>query len=264
MKLLKKVFIGLGVFLVILLGFTFYGIYEMDGLVKSAIEKYGTEAVKAKVSVGSVNVSLKNAKVTLKNLTVANPDGFKEKNAFHASEVIVDLDEKNIGADRVVVQKISVAVPQITYEHSPAGDNLTVLQNNAVSYAKDVAQKMGVDSSKSSKKSDTKILIRDVYLNDGSLVLRDSRLFDASMKLPLPNIHVSKIGNGEDGSSPDEIAGQVMDSVFGATKRAVTESAPAALEQAGVKLKEVGKSVGSTAKDAGSKAVNDLKKLFSN
>ena len=59
MKLLKKFFIAIGFLILLVAGFTLYGIYEMDSLVKGAIEKYGSEAVKAKVSLGTVSVDLK-------------------------------------------------------------------------------------------------------------------------------------------------------------------------------------------------------------
>jgi len=260
MKLIKKFFVGFCFLLLLILGFALYGFYEVDGLVKAAIEKYGTEAVKAQVSVGSVDVDFKKAQVTLKNLTVANPEGFKEKNAFHAGEVMINLDEKHLGTAKIIVQKVSVVAPTITYEYSSRGDNLGILQNNAINYAQQIAKSVGVDSSKSTEKSKVKILIKDVYLNDISLLLRDSRLFDTSIKLPLPNIHMSKVGNADDGSDPSEVAGQVMNSLFGSTKRAVTESAPAALEQAGVQLKDAE----TTVKNTGSKLMKEIKGLFSN
>lgn len=260
MKLLKKLFLTIGVLSLLLVGFTLYGIYEMDGLVKVAIEKYGSEAVKAQVSVASVSVDLKKAQVTLKKLSVANPEGFKEKNAFYAGEVVIDLDEKHLNTSKIIVQKVSIAAPTVTYEFSSKGDNLGVLQNNAISYAKQISESVGAESSKSSEKSKIKILIKDVYLSDVSLLLRDSRLFDASIKLPLPNIHMTKVGNAEDGSDPSEVAGQVMNSLFGSTKKVVTESAPAALEQAGVQLKDAQTAV----QDTGNKLFKEVKKLFSN
>jgi hypothetical protein len=71
---------------------------------------------------------------------------------------------------------------------------------------------------------------------------------------------MTKVGNADDGSDPSEVAGQVMNSLFGSTKKVVTESAPVALEQAGIQLKEVENSV----KNSGAKVLNDIKKFFSN
>ncbi len=51
-----------------------------------------------------------------------------------------------------------------------------------------------------------------------------------------------------------------MNSLFGSTKKVVIESAPVALEQAGIQLKEVENSV----KNSGAKVLNDIKKFFSN
>ena len=260
MRLLKKLFIAIGVLVLLLVGFTLYGIYEIDSLVKSGIEKYGSEAVKAQVSLGSVSMDLKKAQVTLKKLTVANPEGFKEKNAFYAGEVVIDLDEKHLNTSKIIVQKVSIAAPMVTYEYSSKGDNLGILQNNAINYAKQVADSVGVDSVKSSEKSKLKILIKDIYLSDVSLLLRDTRLFDSSIKLPLPNIHMTKVGNADDGSDPSEVAGQVMDGLFGSTKKVVTESAPVALEQAGVQLKDAE----ATIKNNSNRLLKEIKNLFSN
>ena len=69
---------------------------------------------------------------------------------------------------------------------------------------------------------------------------------------------MTKVGNADDGSDPSEVAGQVMNSLFGSTKKVVTESAPVALEQAGIQLKEVENSV----KNSGAKVLNDIKKFF--
>ena len=81
----------------------------------------------------------------------------------------------------------------------------------------------------------------------------------ASMTLPLPNIHISKIQTGPDGSSPEEIAGQVMENLFSSSKSAVTQSTSSVIDQGSKELKDAGKAV----KDAGAGAASSVKKLFS-
>ena len=43
---------------------------------KNGIERYGTDVCGTKVTVGSVDISLKSGRGTIHDLRVANPDGF--------------------------------------------------------------------------------------------------------------------------------------------------------------------------------------------
>ena len=83
----KRILLGIGLLVLVVVGFITYGLYNVDSLVKTAIEKYGSEAVASKVAVGEVHVNLKDAKVILRHLQVANPEGFTEKTAFSAGYI---------------------------------------------------------------------------------------------------------------------------------------------------------------------------------
>ena len=97
----------------------------------------------------------------------------------------------------------------------------------------------------------------------GKIFLKDSRLMGASMTLPLPNIHISKIQTGPDGSSPEEIAGQVMESLFSSSKSAVGQTASSVVDQGAKELKEAGEAASKAIKGAGSDLGSSVKKLFS-
>lgn len=245
MAWLKRVLLGLALLLVIVVGFMAYGLYNVDSLVKSAIEKYGSEAVSSQVLVGQVHVNLKDAKVVLKNLSVENPAGFTEKTAFSAAYVEVDLDESQLNTSKITITKVLVKEPLVTFEHANGEDNLSKLQKNAVAYAEKLT---GADVKKDTASNTTKIFIRNIDLNDGKIFLKDSRLMGASMTLPLPNIHISTIQTGPDGSSPQEIAGQVMENLFSSSRQAVGQSASSVVDYGAKDLKEAGSGIASSVK----------------
>lgn len=248
MAWLKRVLLGLALLVLIILSFMAYGLYNIDGLVKSTIEKYGSEAVSSKVFVGQVQVNLREAKVILKNLQVENPAGFTEKIAFSVAYIELDLDESQLNTSKITITKVLVKEPLVTFEHANGEDNLSKLQKNAVAYAKNLT---GPEVKKVDNSSQTKIFIHNIDLNDGKILLKDSRLIGASMTLPLPNIHISSIQTGPDGSSPEEIAGQVMENLFSSSRRAVGQSTTSAIDQGAKDLK-----------DAGSGMVSAVKKLL--
>lgn len=242
---LKRILLGLALLVVLAVGFMVYGLYNVDSLVKSAIEKYGSEAVSSKVTVGQVQVNLKDAKVVLKNLQVENPAGFTEKTALSAAYIEVDLDESQLNTSKITITKVLVKEPLVTFEHANGEDNLSKLQKNAVAYAEKLS---GPDLKKDAASNNTKVFIRNIDLNDGKIFLKDSRLMGASMTLPLPNIHISTIQTGPDGSSPQEIAGQVMENLFSSSRRAVGESASSIVDQGAKDLKNAGAGVASSVK----------------
>ncbi len=260
MSLGKKLLLGVGLIIAVVIGFLVYGLYNVDALVKAAIEKYGSEAVSSQVVVEQVKVNLKDAKVILKNLRVDNPQGFTEKTAFSAGYVEVDLDEDKLNTSKITIRKVLVKEPLVTFEHANGEDNLSRLQKNAIAYAQKLA---GSNNKKEDGASSTKVFIHNIDLMDGKIFLKDSRLMGASMTLPLPNIHISKIQTGPDGSSPEEIAGQVMESLFSSSKSAVGQTASSVVDQGAKELKEAGEAASKAIKGAGSDLGSSVKKLFS-
>lgn len=260
MSWFKKVFLTIGLLVLLTIGFITYGLYNVDSLVKNAIEKYGSEAVASQVAVGQVHVNLKDAKVILKNLRVDNPEGFTEKTALSAGYIEVDLDEDQLSASKITIRKVLIKEPLVTFEHASGEDNLSKLQKNALAYAERFS---GSSKNKKDDANATKVFIHNIDLMDGKIYLKDSRLMGASMTLPLPNIHISKIQTGPHGSSPEEIAGQVMGSLFSSSKSAMGQSASSAVDQGSKGLKEVGREAGKTIQDVGVGLTSSVKKLFS-
>jgi len=76
---MKKVLIALGVVVVLIGGGLVLLLSNLDGLVKTAIETYGSEAVGSQVSVGSVELNLTEGSAAIYDFSVANPPGFSDQ-----------------------------------------------------------------------------------------------------------------------------------------------------------------------------------------
>ena len=119
---LKKPLIGLGIIILLLvIAFVFVG-SNLDSIVKSAIEKYGTQALGADVSVGSVDLDIAEGKGTIRNLTVGNPEGYSRSDALSFGELTVAFDYKSR-----TVKLIRAVAPEVNVEVKGATNNFEAL-----------------------------------------------------------------------------------------------------------------------------------------
>src|SRR5690606_14256841 len=109
---------------------------NLDHIVKSAIEKYGSAATQASVDLDSVSLALSTGECAMSDLTVGNPDGFSSPYALHLSNISVKLDTASLrGTGPIVIEEIPIAAPQIYYEVLGSGkNNLSTLSDNAAKY----------------------------------------------------------------------------------------------------------------------------------
>ena len=122
---MKKLSIA-GLAILVIIGmamFVFAG--KMDGIVKDVIETEGTEALGSPVTVGSVVTDLINGSVVINNLTIANPVGYKAKNAIEVTSFGASVDYQN-----QVVDTIEIDQPIINAEQKGKNNNFQDLLDN--------------------------------------------------------------------------------------------------------------------------------------
>ena len=79
---LKQIALGLAVVVIIGVGYgAYYLLSNLDSIVKSAIEQYGSEITGTRVRVGSVKITLTEGRGTIRGLRVGNPSGFSSNGA---------------------------------------------------------------------------------------------------------------------------------------------------------------------------------------
>ena len=113
----KWILIGAGAVIVLIIVVVVMLATNLGPIIKKAVNSYGPDITKTKVSLGDVDISLFSGKATLKNFFLGNPKG-------------LDIDEKSIPKDTIIIDRIEVVSPDITYEKIKGGDNFqTILQN---------------------------------------------------------------------------------------------------------------------------------------
>lgn len=212
---------------------------NLDGIVKSGIEKYGSRAVGTAVTVKSVRIGLKEGRAAVRGLTVANPEGFSGKNAFTLGEIGAAIDVHSIVEDVKIIDSITVLEPEILVEMN--GDrtfNLNVILDNLSRSAPSSKEKTGAQSTEEADqkrltKEEPLLIIRNVLFRNGIIRGRLEFGGDRETVLRLPNVQMRNLG-APDGATPTELTRQIIGEL---SRRALAEVRKKAVSAATDKVK---------------------------
>jgi uncharacterized protein involved in outer membrane biogenesis len=250
--------IGGGLVVVIVAGL-FYLYSSLGSLIKTAVEKYGSEITQAKVRLNEAEVSATSGAGALRGLYVGNPQGFKTASAFQLGEISLTLDVGTIASDPVIIKEIVVSAPEVTYELGPQGSNIDAIKRNVDAYTKSGGTEKKAESTAGSKKTPgRKVVIENLYIRNGRVNI-GSTLSDKTMSAPLPDIHLTNIGKQKGGATPGEVAEKIIGALGQSANTAV-----ASVDTSKV-LGEAKKQFAATAsgvEEKGKSAVGGVKKFF--
>jgi cell division protein FtsL len=202
----------------------FYLLNNLNMIVKMAIEKYGSEATKTAVRVGSVKISLKNGSGAIHGLTVANPDGFDARHAFSLGEIGIGIGISSLAREVKVIDDVTIRAPKIFVEiNKDNKNNLSEIQKNLP------AGPAGAPKPKPTKKKEGKeprLIVRR-FLFSGGLIHAKAVPLNKEYDLNLPAFEMRNIG-GKNGATPAEIAKQVIGEI---TSRSLVEVRKKSVDQ---------------------------------
>jgi len=252
MKTLLKV--GVIVVLLLVVALTMIGVY-FNSMIKAGVEAVGPKITGTIVKLDAVDISPFSGQGRLKGLVVGNPKGFQTESAFKIADAKVKVDQKTALSDKLIIEEILIDGPEITYEGSPSGSNLSKIQENVAAFGKSVGTKEGAES-KSEKKDPTqkKVQINHFIVKNGQVKLSASLLKGKALTVRLPDLHLRDIGKESGGVMVQQAAAEVLMAI----NKSVVQSVAGSGKLLGEAAEEAAKGLGSEA----GKAVEGLKRLF--
>lgn len=230
---MKKILIGVLVLVVIIAAGAFFLLGNLDGIVKAAVEKIGSDLTQTTVTLDDVNIGETSGRGVFRGFRVTNPDGFSDDAAFKFDEVSVIIETASILSDPVIIKEVVIIGPVVVYEFGDGGTNLDRLNKN-------VQSKAG-SSSAGGDSEGPKFIIENLYLRGGKLAVQ-APLLNEKIILPLPTIHLTDIGKEGRGATPGDIADQLMEAILAAAGNAISG--------ANIDIGSLTESAGELAKDA--------------
>lgn len=203
---MKKVI--LGVIVVVLLaigGVVYYGLSNLDAIVKAAIEKYGSQATQTEVKVEKVQIKLTEGNGSISGLTVANPKGFSQAQVFSLGEIGLGIDLQSLKEEPYVINHITVRAPQVFVEVNEAKKiNLNELKKNLPTSAaakSDKGQPAGAGK-------EPRLIIKRLTFEQGRIAA-DVAPLKKKYDLKLPSINMANLG-GSQGATPTELSKEIL------------------------------------------------------
>jgi len=237
----KWLIAGIGAVVVVIAIILIVGLSNLGPIIKKAVNSYGPDIAKTELHVDDVGVSLFSAVIKIKSFFLGNPAGFKTPSAIMVGSVFMNVDEGSLASDTIVIDRIEVVSPEITYEKQADIDNLNTILKNITKTA---------DSGKSAEKesaektSQKKIIIRNFIVKQAKVnfALSIPGLEDKKINVPLPDIHLKDIGQKNNGTSPAVAFKEIFAAVYGKiTSPGVTGALNQQLKTMGVNINSLGK-----------------------
>jgi len=207
-KKTKTILLVLGTIVLLVAAALIFLLQNIDGIVKAAIEKYGSEAAGTAVRVESVRIELKNGTGSIRGVTVANPSGFSAANLFSLGEVAIVLDASSLTSDLPVIKEIRIAAPAFRYEvNARAQTNLGIIQQNLKHFSASGGQRSEAASKKET--GETRLLVKRLSIADGQGTLDLSAFNGRTLEAKMPPVTLTDIG-GRRGVTPAALGETVL------------------------------------------------------
>lgn len=207
---MKKLLIALGVLILIIIIVLAIGVSNLGPFIKKAVNSYGPQITRTHVHVDDVGVSLLSGEAKLKEFVLGNPQGFASPEAIRVGSIYVNIDEKSLTGDTIVIETIKVVKPVINYEKKRGTDNFTAIMENMSNEGS--ADPAPAESE--AKGSGKTIVIRDLVIKDGTVNLAVSgRAGSRTVSAQLPDVHLKDLG-GNKGIDPAEVTRLILAAIY--------------------------------------------------
>jgi len=212
----KWVLISAGAVIVIIGILLVIGISKIGPIIKSAVNTYGPGITKTDLRLDDVDVSFFSGEVNLKGFLLGNPKGFTSPDVMKVRSIYVSVDEKSLMKNPIVIDKIEIDRPEITYEKASGTDNfMAIMENVKKSVGMGEASKEAPASKEKPKEGEKgrNLVIKDFVLKGGKVNLVAAFLGGKSVGAALPDIHLTNIG-GKEGVSPAKFSEAVLAALY--------------------------------------------------
>jgi hypothetical protein len=214
----KKIIIFSVLALVLVIAGTLvYVLTNINSIVKAAIEKYGSQAVKTHVRVSSVEIRLSQGEGAVLGLTVANPSGFVSPSIITLDTISIRIVKDSVTSTPIVIDNILISGPEVFYEMKADGTaNVDILKKNLAESGSSKEEQL----QQSRKGKELRLRVGKLVFEKGKVHVRVAKLMDKPYIVELPRMELIDIGK-HGGATPAEIAHTMATALVQETAKAV-------------------------------------------
>jgi len=212
MKILKWfVLVVVAVAAIAVVTLVFWG----GNVIKEGVNRVGPQVLGVPVKLDSARFYPLRGHVSLTGMFVGNPEGFNTESLFDMKHLEIDLNVKSLFTDTIIIDRILIDSPQITYEVGVRGTNLGALLEKLESASDTDDDEAPVEEVKPGKN----VVIKELILADARAQVSATAMRGRVVPVQLSTITLNDLG-GED-QSLTQITTEVLKAVLGAVGNAV-------------------------------------------
>ena len=174
MRKLKKILSGLlSLKVILLLEVAIIFVCFGEKGIRNVIEKAGTKGLNVEVKLDDVDLSPFRGTVKLKNLTIANPQGFQMPYLLSMGEGVVNLDLPTILKEEIVIDKIKLDEIHFVLEQKGLENNVSVLINSLEKSEEETAATPAIEEAVvEAEEKGKKLIINEVSITNSKVTLK--------------------------------------------------------------------------------------------
>ncbi len=214
MKFMFKLLLAIIVLVIISLG---VGVYYLDTIAKKAIEFGGTEALGLTTSLGEIDIALLDGRTSLKNLHIANVEGFDADSLMRLGSGTIAVNLQSLTEKTVIIPEISFSDLTLNIEQKERTSNVGILLQhlNAATPTK-APQEQKTTAQQDSEAAARRFIIERVVLNKIRVNAKISALNNVitDTSITIPSIRLTNIGKSADGLPMQEIIRELVSAIL--------------------------------------------------
>ncbi|MDY0213312.1 MAG: hypothetical protein RBR06_09930 [Desulfuromonadaceae bacterium] len=217
MKFIFKMLLAIIILAIISLG---VGVYYLDSIAKKAIEYGGTEALGLTTSLEGIDIALMDGSTSLKNLNIANVEGFDSDTLMRLGSGTVAVNIQSLTEDVVIISEISFSDLTLNIEQKDRNSNVGILMQhiNSATGAK-TPPSTKTTPQKNSEPASKQFIIERVVLNKIRVNAKISALNNVitDTSVTIPSIKLTNIGKSADGLPMQEVIRELVSAILNAS-----------------------------------------------
>jgi hypothetical protein len=162
----------------------------------------------------------------------------------------VNVNPFTVFSDKIIVRSVRVEAPEITFEGSLGGNNLSKIMDNVNAIAKNGGPAPTNTATKAASQPGRKIEVDDFLITGAVVHVSFTGIGGREMTLPLPDIHLIDLGKGSAGITATDLTRRVLGAITAATIKTVANATT-----------DIGKGAENLGKDAGKAAGQEADKI---
>ncbi len=169
---------------------------SIGSVITSSVEKYGSAMTQTSVTLPEADFSPTTGEATLLNLKVESPAPFIAQPALLAPHIEIQIDPHTIDQGTIVIKRLMVEAPEITYEITKSSDNLRKIRDH-IEAAVSAEQRGPFPLDR--KGSPKRFIINDLYIQNGVVIVQAENLTGNRETALLEDLHLKALGQAENG-----------------------------------------------------------------